>query len=103
MKNLQKSQIFEVFLANDLLIPGFICNFADNMKPTIIEDEIFEFEPFEKDGSELMAAETSWRGMAEELQELHYLKGASFIKQLKLIVYYGEFHRVEGETCIYWR
>ena len=71
------------------------------MKPTIIEDEIFEFEPFEKDGSELMAAETSWRGMAEELQELHYLKGASFIKQLKLIVYYGEFHRVEGETCIY--
>ncbi len=24
------------------------------MKPTIIEDEIFEFEPFEKDGSELM-------------------------------------------------
>ena len=37
------------------------------MKPTIIEDEIFEFEPFEKDGSELMAAETSWRGMAEEL------------------------------------
>ena len=49
------------------------------MKPTIIENEIFEFEPFEKDGSELMAAETSWRGMAEELQELHYLKGASFI------------------------
>jgi hypothetical protein len=92
---------FRSFLANDLFIPGFICNFADNMKPTIIEDEIFEFEPFEKDGSELMAAETSWRGMAEELQELHYLKGASFIKQLKLIVYYGEFHRVEGETCIY--
>ena len=58
---------FRSFLANDLLIPGFICNFADNMKPTIIEDEIFEFEPFEKDGSELMAAETSWRGMAEEL------------------------------------
>ena len=29
------------------------------MKPTIIEDEIFEFEPFEKDGSELMAAEAS--------------------------------------------
>jgi ribosomal protein L23 len=92
---------FRSFLANDLLIPGFICNFADNMKPTIIEDEIFEFEPFEKDGSELMAAETSWRGMAEELQELHYLKGASFIKQLKLIVYYGEFRLVEGETDIY--
>ena len=44
------------------------------MKPTIIEDEIFDFEPFEKDGSGLLAAEASWRGMAEELQELHYLK-----------------------------
>ena len=101
MKNLQKWQIFEVFLANDLLFPSFICNFADNMKPTIIEDEIFEFEPFEKDGSELMAAETSWRGMAEELQELHYLKGARFIYQLKLIIYHGEFSQVEGETDIY--
>ena len=28
------------------------------MKPIIIENEIFEFEPFEKDGSELIAAET---------------------------------------------
>ena len=34
------------------------------MKPTIIEDEIFEFEPFEEDGSGLLVAETSWRGMA---------------------------------------
>ncbi len=32
------------------------------MKPAIIEDNIFEFEPFEEDGSVLMAAETSWRG-----------------------------------------
>ena len=101
MKNLQKSQIFEVFLANDLLIPGFICNFADNMKPTIIEDEIFEFEPFEEDGSGLLVAETSWRGIADELQELHYLKGARFIYQLKLIIYHGEFSQVEGETDIY--
>ena len=71
------------------------------MKPTIIEDEIFEFEPFEEDGSVLLAAETSWRGMADELQELHYLKGAQFIKQLKLIIYYGEFRPVEGETNIF--
>ena len=71
------------------------------MKPAIIEDNIFEFEPFEEDGSVLMAAETSWRGMADELQELHYLKGAQFINQLKLIIYYGEFHLVEGETNIY--
>ena len=71
------------------------------MKPTIIEDKIFEFEPFEDVGSVLMAAETSWRGMAEELQELHYLKGARFIYQLKQIIYYGEFHPVEGETNIF--
>ena len=58
------------------------------MKATIIEDNIFEFEPFEEDGSGLLAAETSWRGMADELQELHYLKGAQFINQLKLIIYY---------------
>ena len=36
------------------------------MKPTIIEDYIFEFELFQEEGSVLMAAETSWRGMADE-------------------------------------
>ena len=71
------------------------------MKPAIIEDKIFELEPFEEDGSVLMVAETPWRGMADELQELHYLKGAKFINQLKLIIYYGEYHLVEGETNIY--
>ena len=35
------------------------------MKETNIEDIIFEFEPFEEDGSVLVAAETSWRGMAD--------------------------------------
>ena len=71
------------------------------MESVIIEDIRFEFEPFEEDGSALMAAEASWRGMAIELQELHYLKGARFIKQLKLILDYGEFHPVEGETNIF--
>ncbi len=71
------------------------------MESVIIEDIRFEFEPFEEDGSALMAAEASWRGMAIELQELHYLKGARFIKQLKLILNYGEFHPVEGETSIF--
>jgi hypothetical protein len=71
------------------------------MKPTIIEDTIFEFETIEEEGSVLMAAEASWRGMADELQELHYLKGAQFINQLKQIIYYGEFHPVEGDTHIY--
>jgi len=69
------------------------------MKPAIIEDKIFEFEPFEEYGSVLMATETPWRGIADELQELHYLKGAKFIN--KLIIYNGEFHPVEGETNIY--
>ena len=71
------------------------------METTINEDIILEFEPFEEDGSAMMAAETSWRGMADELKELHYLKGAQFINQLKLIVYYGEFHPIEGETSIF--
>lgn len=48
-----------------------------------------------------LAEEPLWRGIAVELEELHYLKGANFIKQLKQIVYYGEFHPVEGETGIY--
>lgn len=71
------------------------------MKPTVIEDIKNGLEPFEEDGSVLMAAESSWRGMADELEELQYLKGASFIKQLKLIIYYGEFNPVEGETNIF--
>ena len=71
------------------------------METTIIEDDIFEIGTFEEDGSVLLAAEASWRGMADELQELHYLKGAQFINQLKLIIYYGEFRPVEGETNIF--
>ena len=70
------------------------------MKPTAIEDIIFEFETSEE-YSALIAAESSWRGMADELEELHYLKGASFIKQLKLIIYYGKFDPVVGETDIF--
>ena len=42
------------------------------MKPNIIEDKVFVYEPFEEEGSILMAAESIWRGMADELQELHY-------------------------------
>ncbi len=48
-----------------------------------------------------LSAEPLWRGIDVELEELHYLKGSSFMKQLKQIVYYGEFHPVEGETDIY--
>ena len=66
-----------------------------------LDDNILEFEPFEDDGFVLIAAESSWRGMADELQELHNLKGSQFINQLKQIVYYGDFHPVEGETSIF--
>ena len=83
------------------MFPKFFVPLHIIMEPAIIEDKIFEFEPFEEDGSVLMVAETPWRGMADELQELHYLKGAKFINQLKLIIYFGEFHLVEGETNIY--
>ena len=63
----------------------------------IIDIETFE----EEDGSVLMAEESPWRGFATELQELHYLKGAQFISQLKLIVNSGEFSPVEGEPGIF--
>ena len=49
----------------------------------------------------MMAAESSWRGFAIELQELNYLKGAQFVNQLKLIVSEGEFHPVKGENNIF--
>ena len=66
------------------------------MNPIIREDDILEFETFGEDnGFMSIAAECSWRGFAVELQELHYLKGARFINQLKLIAYYGEFHSIE--------
>ena len=87
------------FLFCSLLTYSYLCNC---MNPTNIDEPIVEYEkPYENDGSLLIAAESSWRGMAVELQELHYLKGAQFINQLKLIVYYGEFHPVEGETNIF--
>ena len=71
------------------------------MNATIIEDTIIEYEPFEEDGSGMMASETFWRGFAIELQELHNLKGARFVNQLKLIVSEGEFHSIKGENNIF--
>lgn len=71
------------------------------MKPMIIEDSIFELEPFEEDGSVLKASENQWRGFADELQELHFLKGVHFIRQLKLIINSGEFYPIDGETGIF--
>ena len=55
----------------------------------------------EEDGSVMMAAEDSWRGLAVELNELHFVKGAAFVEQLRNIVYWGGFRLVEGETNIF--
>ncbi len=72
------------------------------MDSTTIDNNIIDFEWYdEEDGSVLMAAEIPWRGFAVELQALHYLKGASFINQLKLIINSGEFFPVEGELGIF--
>ena len=72
------------------------------MDSTVFEENEIAFEAFdEEDGSVLMAAETPWRGFAIELQDLHYLKGARFINQLKLIINSGEFFPVEGELGIF--
>lgn len=66
------------------------------------EEHIEAFERLDEEyGSCFMAEEPSWRGMSDELEELHYMKGAQFVSQLKLIVYYGEFHPVEGEINIF--
>ena len=75
--------------------------FTHCMIPTVIEDNIFEYELVDENSSMLIVAESSWRGFATELQELHYLKGAQFVNQLKLIVSNGEFHPIKGKNNIY--
>ena len=69
---------------------------------TMIADRLLEYGVIEEeDGSILRVESVPWRGLADELAELHFLHGASFIKQLKLITYYGDFHTVENETNIF--
>ena len=64
--------------------------------------DIIEYEWLgEEDGSVMMAAVDSWRGLAVELNELHFVKGAAFVEQLRNIVYWGGFRLVEGETNIF--
>ena len=55
----------------------------------------------EEDGSVMMAADNPWKGMAEELKELLFVKGADFVDQLRHIVFWGGFRLVEGETNIF--
>ena len=49
-------RIFFTFSSKRELFSKVLRIFAHNMKPNIIEDQIFEFELFEEDGSVLMAA-----------------------------------------------
>ena len=68
----------------------------------MMEERMFTLDIFEDNvDSPWLLEESLWRGITVELKELHNLKGASFIKKLKEIVYYGEFHPVEGEMGIY--
>ena len=68
----------------------------------MIEEQSFEYDIIEEeDGFTLSVESIPWRGLADELAELHYLHGAQFIRQLKLITEYGDFHPVEGETNIF--
>lgn len=68
----------------------------------MIDEHLFVYDLLEEeDGSTLTVESVAWRGLADELAELHYLHGAQFVKQLKLITYYGDFHPVEGETNIF--
>lgn len=68
----------------------------------MIEEPLYEYGFIgEEDGLTLKVEDSPWRGIAVELEELHYLKGARFVRQLKLITYYGEFHPVEGESEIF--
>ena len=85
-----------------LVISFSFAIFAFHMDLTVFEDDEIAFVAFdEEDGSVLVAAESPWRGFAIELQDLHYLKGASFINQLKIIINSGEFFPIEGEPRIY--
>ena len=75
---------------------------ADVIKLIIMSNDIIEYELLgEDDPSLLIAMEPLWRGMADELQELHYLKGVKFVNQLKLIIYNGKFQAVDNESNIF--
>jgi hypothetical protein len=63
-----------------------ITTFADVEKITIMTNDITDYEILGVDDSSLLiAAEPLWRGIADELQELHYLKGIKFVNQLNFI------------------
>ena len=76
--------------------------FANGKTITMIEEPLYEYDYIgEEEDLTFKVESVPWRGIAVELEELHYLQGARFVRQLKLITYYGEFHPIEGETDIF--
>ena len=63
----------------------------------LIEDEIFEDEVEQM----WLVAEAPSRDIAEQLADLHSLKGAGFISMLKEITQQRAFSPLEGESNIY--
>jgi hypothetical protein len=63
----------------------------------LIEDEIFDGEL----GQVWLVAEAPSRDIAEQLADLHTLKGAGFISMLKEITQQRAFTPLEGESNIY--
>ena len=68
----------------------------------MLEDNLFEDERFEdKLGQVWLVAEVPSRDIAEQLADLHSLKGAGFISLLKEITQQRAFCPLEGESNIY--
>ena len=68
----------------------------------MLEDTIFEDELFEDELEQVwIAAEAPSRDIAEQLADLHTLKGAGFISMLKEITQQRAFTPLEGESNIY--
>jgi len=67
------------------------------LEEIILEDELFEDEP----ELILTVAETPSRDIAEQLADLHTLKGTGFISMLKAITQQRAFTPMEGDNNIY--
>lgn len=67
------------------------------LEDIILEDEIFADEP----GQVWIVAEAPSRDIAEQLADLHTLKGAGFISMLKEITQQRAFTPLEGDSNIY--
>lgn len=68
----------------------------------MLEDSLFEDEIFDGElGQVWLVAEVPSRDIAEQLADLHSLKGAGFISTLKEITQQRAFCPLEGESNIY--